>query len=217
MIPSPSTGLLHTNTQYKSPPKNKNALFDFAASGPVLGMVASYIALLIGLQQTAGIETEQLSSLPHIPLQFLQLSSLTSATIETCLGTDVLMSLDPVSDAVALHPLALAGHVGILVNALNLLPTTSTTDGGRMLHALVTRNSLIAKTLPVVMNLVLLLQGFRGYGTSDMIILYWLITSFLHHQIETPCRNNVDTANGLRLPLFVFTTLLALIAINPVV
>ena len=215
MYPSLATGLMHTNTELKSPPKNKNALFDFALSGPMWGMIASWSTLLYGLQLTAGVKSNQVASLPHMPLEFFQLSTLTSATIESFLGTDVLLSLDPVSDNVAIHPLVIAGHVGILVNALNLLPASSgTTDGRRMLTACT--DGLITGGVPAgLVQVFLLVQGFRAWGTSSYLLLYAFLVPLLQHKTDVPCRNNVDPAGGIRPVFFAATTLLALVAISP--
>lgn len=216
MVPSPSTGLLTTNTQIKSPPKNNNALFDFAASGPLLGLAASWSMLLVGLQQTSGVRSDEVASLPHVPFEFFQLSTLTSSTIESFLGTDVLLSLDPVSDNVAVHPLVIAGHVGILINALNLVPNKVTTDGGRMLAALSTKSTgLIALGALLLSPLYLIVQGFRDWGTCNLIMAYWFVTSFFYHPIDIPCRNNFDKADGFRGPLFWLSLALAIIATSP--
>lgn len=215
LIPSPTTGLLNSNTQLKSSPKNNNALYDFAIMGPILGMAASWSALLVGLQLTAGVRSNEMASLPHLPLDFFQLSTLTSATIESFLGTDVLLSLDPVSDNVAVHPLVIAGHIGILLNALNLLPSCRTTDGGRMLLAVNARTGIWAEFLPPLFQLFLLVQGFRGWEACNILLLYFFITSISQHRVEVPCRNDVDPAGGIRLPVFVATTALAVIAMSP--
>ena len=215
MVPSPSTGLLTCNTEIKSAPKNNNALFDFAVSGPALGMAASWGTLLAGLQLTAGIASDQVPFLPHMPLEFFQLSFLTSATIESILGTDVLLSIDPLSNNVAVHPWVIAGHVGILINALNFLPSIPTSDGGRMLEALDTRSGALHEFLYGIFNIFLLIQGARGWGTCNLLIIYWLGASFFQHPVEVPCRNNVDRADGLRLPFFLASTLLATVALSP--
>ena len=172
LVPSISTGLLHSNTQLKSPPKNNNALFDFAIMGPILGLSASWTALLVGLQLTSQVKSSQVASLPHLPLEFFQVSTLTSATIESFLGTDVLLSLDTLSDNVAVHPLVIAGHVGILLNALNLLPTLPTTDGGRMLCAVNGRNGIFFTSLPLLFGLFLNIQGYRGLDACNVLRIF---------------------------------------------
>merc|ERR1711862_1063379 len=133
--------------------------------------------LVYGVQQTSMQVTEsQIAALPRIPLDFLQLSSLTSATIETFLGTDVLLSIDPLAEPdVAVHPLVIAGHVGILINALALLPSRETSDGGRMVRGAFTRNSFAGNVIGFLSFLFLLAQAFRVWRVSGVLSLYLLI------------------------------------------
>ena len=101
-------GLLTTNGPvFLTPPKNNKALFDVAFAGPALGLAASWSTLIYGLALTSEVvNSEVASALPHVALDFLRLSSLTSATVETFLGTDTLLSIDPVAGVglVAVHP-----------------------------------------------------------------------------------------------------------------
>ena len=210
VVPS-NFGIMHTNTQFKNPLPNKNALFDFAAAGSVLGMSASIASLVWGLILTASTKSSEIATLPHVSLDFLKLSALTTAAIESTLGTDVLLSLDPLSDNVAVHPFVLAGHVGILANALNLLPAAKTLDGGRMVKAV---SEIGFGLIKVSILLFLLVQGFRDLQVSNFLLVY---SFFLLFQPEDlPCKNDVDKANGpLRLPLVIATTLLSLVALSP--
>lgn len=189
-------------------------MYDFALSGPLCGLIASWATLLSGLQLTANVKTDQVASLPHMPLEFFQLSALTSATIESFLGTDVLLSIDPLSDNVAAHPLVIAGHVGILVNALNLLPVASTTDGGRMLTAISDGERGFALPNFLIWPYVFI-QGFRVWGISSYLLLYAFLVPSLQHKTDVPCRNDVDVAGGIRAGFCAVTTLLALAAISP--
>lgn len=208
--------MLYTHTQLKSPPKNNKALFDFAFSGPLLGMMTSWGALAYGLLQTVLAKTDQIAALPHIPLDFLKLSCLTSATIESLIGTDVLLSLDPVSEnGVAVHPLVLVGHIGILMNALSLIPSTETSDGGRMLQAVFTKTGTLSTVLPNLFGFFLLVQGFRDWKISGMLILYVFVSEFIVNERDVPCRNNVDPAGAFRLALLVASTLTAVVAVSP--
>ena len=53
---------------------------------------------------------------------FSKLSLVTTATIQSCMGMDALLSIDPLSEPnVAIHPLAVVGHIGISINLMLLL------------------------------------------------------------------------------------------------
>lgn len=220
LFPFRTTGLLYTHTQPTNPPKDNKVLFDFAFSGPLLGMITSWGMLAYGLVQTAIAKQDEIVNFPHIPLDFLKLSCLTSATIESLVGTDVLLSIDPLlQNGVAVHPLVVAGHVGVLINALSLLPVSSTTDGGRMLRAAFPNPSSIGEglaptLLPSLSYIFLLVQGFRDWKVSGMLICYLFISGVVN-QVDVPCRNNIDAAGALRLALVMATTLGALVAVSP--
>eukprot|EP00957_Ditylum_brightwellii_P147434 11226474-Ditylum_brightwellii.AAC.1 len=67
------------------------------------------------------MDAAELSQLPGLPVQLLRSSSLGGGIIEYLLGDDILLSPDPTA-TVSLHPYAIAGFVGIMSNALALLP-----------------------------------------------------------------------------------------------
>ena len=215
LLPSPTTGALGSSTQLLTSPKNNKAFFDVAFSGPLLGGIASLGTLVYGLQQTLQVRSNEIAALPHVPLDFLKLSSLTSATIESLMGTDVLLSIDPPSDNVAVHPMVIAGHVGILVNALALLPTRYTSDGGRMLRGAFSRFSVAVRAAQPLFVLFLVVQAFRDWETSSMLALYLFIGGACDDNVDVPCRNDVDPAGGLRIALFVASALVAAIAVSP--
>ena len=129
-IPSINTGFMGCITPIKTSPKNLNSLFDFAIAGPLLGFSASLASLVYGLQKTvetysAGTTNTALSTLPALPVDFLRSSSLAGGIVEMFLGSGALLSADPANTSIALHPFAIAGYIGIIVNALNLLPIGS--------------------------------------------------------------------------------------------
>ena len=66
------------------------------------------------------------SQLPSLPIQLVRSSSLAGGMVEWLLGDGALLSPDPTA-LIRLHPLAIAGFIGIVSNALNLLPLGSKT------------------------------------------------------------------------------------------
>lgn len=79
--------------------------------------------LWFGLDQTASTELIQSAQLPVLPVEVLQSSALGGGLVELFLGRGVL-DLPPGS-TVPLHPLAISGFVGLMTNALALLPIGS--------------------------------------------------------------------------------------------
>jgi membrane-associated protease RseP (regulator of RpoE activity) len=116
-------------TTFRTPPKNLAAMFDYGISGPLAGMIASIIAIALGSQLTGNVP-----DLPALPLEILRQSTLGGGIIDTFLG-DGTGVLDIPSGAIGteavasmtvnLHPIAVAGYISLLVNALNVLPIGS--------------------------------------------------------------------------------------------
>jgi len=95
-------------------------MYDFAIAGPLAGIAASLFLLISGLGVTASMDMASLSQLPALPASLLHGSALGGGLIETFLGSGV-TSASP-ETVLPLHPFAIAGYVGLLANALALLP-----------------------------------------------------------------------------------------------
>ena len=91
-------------------------MFDFAIAGPLFGLLASFSFFITGLSMTAS--ANDVSAFPALPVYLLKASALCGGFIEFFLGNGVL----EIGPALPLHPYAISGTVGLLVNALALLP-----------------------------------------------------------------------------------------------
>lgn len=88
-------------------------MLDFAIAGPLIGMLTSAVAIVVGSQLTM---TADPSYLPALPLEILRQSTLGGGIINVILGENVLGVPEGAlgSQAVAgmtipLHPVAIAG------------------------------------------------------------------------------------------------------------
>jgi hypothetical protein len=120
LIPSITTGLTGAITPLKSPPPNSKAIFDFAIAGPLAGLALSLVLLLSGLDMTTTMAMN--SQLPVVPVDLVRSSSLGGGLVQYFLGTTAIMPDQGPTAVVQLHPLAIAGVVGCITNALALLP-----------------------------------------------------------------------------------------------
>ena len=125
-IPAPPPllfGTLGAIIRMRSPARDKNSLFDIAAAGPLAGLVVALPALWIGLGW---------SKVGAVP-------SGGSVTFGDSLlmrfMTWLMFGPLPAGHDVFVHPVALAGWVGLFVTALNLFPVGQL-DGGRIAYAL---------------------------------------------------------------------------------
>lgn len=120
MIPSITTGLTGAITPLKSPPPNSKAMFDFAIAGPLAGLALSLVLLLSGLDMTTTMTLN--SQLPVVPVDLVRSSSLGGGLVQYFLGNTAIMPDQGPTAVVQLHPLAIAGFIGCITNALALLP-----------------------------------------------------------------------------------------------
>ncbi|CAB9521628.1 Probable zinc metalloprotease EGY1, chloroplastic [Seminavis robusta] len=212
-VPSLITGVTSTVTQFKEPPKNKEVMFDVALAGPLAGMLASIAALVLGSQLTL---TSDPGLLPALPLDILRQSTLGGGIIDGILGAGAL-SVPPGAEAtdavagmtVSLHPVAVAGYIGLILNGLALLPI-GTTDGGRIAQALFGRGVKTA-----IGNLFLFTVFFIGVLGSDLFLFYFSFLIAFQTGNEIPARNEVDNVSFARVLLATASTVLALLALIP--
>jgi Zn-dependent protease len=122
-IPFPSLiGTIGAFIRIKGPIPNRTALFDIGIAGPIAGFIPSCVAVLTGLALShplifagPGIDVE-----PGFPLAFHIAARL--------------LRLDMPLRSLSLHPIAVAGWVGMFATALNLLPGGQL-DGGHILFS----------------------------------------------------------------------------------
>lgn len=130
-IPAPPPfifGTLGAIIKMRSPARARNSLFDIAAAGPLAGLAIAIPALLVGLAWSRVIPIP-----PGYEGVIFGDSLLMRALVYLTFG--------PIPDGmdVLIHPVGLAGWVGLFVTALNLFPVGQL-DGGRIAYALFGRH-----------------------------------------------------------------------------
>lgn len=186
-IPAFGLPFFGTNVAMKTPPPNVKSLFDFSVSGPVVGILASLTLLLTGLQMTNVADASVSAYFPSLPVALVKSSSLGGTIIETLTGG----ALSPLlgSDSLSLHPFAIAGYIGLLINALNLLPL-GCTDGGKMAHAVFGREgSSVFKTIAA---LAVLVSTFFGSDPNNILLGYFFLGPLGNSDFEIPCRDELE-------------------------
>jgi membrane-associated protease RseP (regulator of RpoE activity) len=198
-IPAPILfGTFGAIIRMRSPARDRNALFDIAAAGPLAGLLVAVPALMLGLAW----------------------SRVVPATGEPSLGgfghslftrLFVYLQLGPVDGmAVMTHPIADAAWVGCFVTALNLFPVGQL-DGGRIAYALSARRH---RALGVATWVVLLVMGALTGAVNWFVwaVLLVLLVGFGH---SPPLDEVTPLTPGRRL-LGVACLLLAALLIPPV-
>lgn len=215
LVPSLGFGLTGGITSLQNPPKDKQALFDFAIAGPLAGMGASIALLVIGMAATSTMDAATYSSLPELPLNIIRQSSLVGGIIDSfspglltvpdaALGTKALQEIN-----IPLHPFAIAGYFGMMVNAANLLPV-GRTDGGRMALTLFGRSGTQLVSFLTFVGMFIL--GLTG---SDLLLFFFSFVVFFQSELEIPQRNEVDDMDFSRVLLATATGVLVLLTLIP--
>jgi membrane-associated protease RseP (regulator of RpoE activity) len=124
-LPIPPLGTMGAIIRMRSPIPNRKVLFDVGVAGPLCGLVVALPILALGLalspvKPLAGVILQEGNSLAYLFLKWLIKGPIPD-------GSDVM-----------LHPMALAGWLGLFVTALNLMPL-SQLDGGHIAYAVLGR------------------------------------------------------------------------------
>jgi membrane-associated protease RseP (regulator of RpoE activity) len=141
---------------------DRRTLFDIAVSGPLAGLVPALVFSIVGLHlsQVVTVHAPHFEMTLGEPILFKALAYLTLGPLKD--GQDI-----------ALHPVAFAGWVGILITALNLTPIGQL-DGGHILYALLLRRAHpIAQLLLVAAMIAVVIFGYWSW--SVMIFLLMLM------------------------------------------
>lgn len=163
-VPFPSLiGTLGAFIRIKSPIRSRAALFDIGIAGPIAGFLPSCAAVLTGLalSHPLMVPNSPSSNEPGFPLAFHAAARLLHVQTP-------LVSL-------SLHPIALAGWVGMFATALNLLPGGQL-DGGHILFALFPRLHRLISLLTVLALIPLTKYFWMGWLLWS--VLLWMTS---HH------------------------------------
>lgn len=177
----------------------RRALFDIGISGPLAGLVPTFIFLIIGLRHSKYIEVPQ---------------DVLAASGEFFYGAPLVFQfladrLVPSSNGTVLRldPMAFAGWVGLLITSLNLIPIGQL-DGGHVLYALLRRKAhRVAK--------------FLLFGGLLLVIFYWhewivmVALLFLLGPIHPPTADDQEPLGTVRIILGWLTLAFILVGFTP--
>ncbi len=196
-----AVGTLGALSQRRSPIPHRKALFDLAIVNSLSGFILIIPILIGGLSLSTVVPLEETSTLnlqaqdPRISLFFALLAKLV-------LGA----SLTP-EMGIQLHPLAVAGCVGLFITAINLIPIGQL-DGGHIVHAVFGQKMAIAVG-QVTRILALLFSLIHPY------FWIWTIIMWLIPLIDQPALNDVTELDNGRDCLGLVAIALLIVIILP--
>ncbi|MDH6097554.1 site-2 protease family protein [Anabaenopsis sp. FSS-46] len=171
--------------QMRSPVPHRKALFDVSIAGPLAGFVITLPILLWGLVNSELVPLTDQAGLFNPEALNPKSSILLALLSKLALGSQLTST-----SAINLHPLAIAGFLGLIVTALNLMPVGQL-DGGHIVHAMFGQRT--AMVIGQISRLLLLLLSLVQSG-----FLLWAIILFLIPLIDEPALNDVTELDNKR-------------------
>ena len=188
--------------QMRSPVPTRKALFDVAVAGPLGGIIIAIPLLFWGLSLSEIVPLTNQSSLLNFQALNPQFSFFLSIVAKLALGSNLIAG-----KAIHLHPLAVAGYVGIIVTALNLMPVGQL-DGGHIVHAMYGQ-----KTAIIIGQLTRLFMFILALVQPDFLL--WAIILLLMPVSDQPALNDVTELDNKRDLLGLFSLALLLSILLP--
>ncbi|MEN8097951.1 MAG: site-2 protease family protein [Chloroflexota bacterium] len=181
--------------------RDRRALLDIGAAGPLAGFVVALPVLFIGLSLSP---LQQVGACPEGMICWSEGNSILYSLAKLIMfnqpvpgnGMDVMM-----------HPLALAGWAGMLVTAMNLLPVGSL-DGGHIAYALLGEKARLLY-YPVLIGLVGL--GFIWNGWW-----FWAVMVFFFGQARSKPLDDVSPVDSKRALVGIVTLALLILTFVPI-
>jgi len=183
-IPFPHLiGTMGAVIKHRGPIPSRTTLFDVAVAGPIVGLVASVLVIIIGL------------SLPPIPVPQDSLFTIQlSLPILFTIIADFVGGYDP---EMVIHPVVFAGWVGMLVTTLNLIPAGQL-DGGHMMRAILgPRSAYVSAIMPLILLSISMYIFFILHRNGTMW-LFWgiLIALFASSGHPQPLEDSDSISRG---------------------
>jgi Predicted membrane-associated Zn-dependent proteases 1 len=189
--------------QMRSPFPHRQALFDISIVRVLSGFIISLPLLILGLSQSTVVPFD-----PKIS-GFLNFESLNPSFsfLLTVLSKFILGAGLTSEHAINLHPVAIAGYLGLIITAFNLIPIGQL-DGGHIVHAM-----LGQKTSLIIGQVARFLILILGLIHSEFLIFALLL--FFFPLQDEPALNDVSELNNIRDIIGLSTLGLLLLIILP--
>jgi membrane-associated protease RseP (regulator of RpoE activity) len=171
--------------QIRSPVPNRKALFDVSIAGPVAGLIVTLPLLIWGIAHSEVVPLSDQSGL-------LSFDSLTPnfSLLLTLIGKLTLGDALTAQNAIDLHPVAIAGYLGLIVTAFNLMPVGEL-DGGHIVHAMFGQRAALG-----IAQIVRLLMLILALIHRELWV--WALLLFFMPMRDQPALNDVSELDNTR-------------------
>ncbi len=186
----------------RSPMPHRKALFDVSIAGPLAGFIITIPLLMWGLANSEIVSLPEKTGLLNPNALNPKYSILLALLAKLALGSEL-----TVKSALNLHPVAVAGLLGLIVTALNLMPVGQL-DGGHIVHAMFGQRTAVI--IGQTARFLLLLFSFIREE-----FLLWAILLLFVPLIDEPALNDVTELDNKRDFLGLIAMAILLLIILP--
>lgn len=186
----------------KSPTPNRKALFDVAIAGPLGGFVVTIPVLIWGLALSDVVDISKSTSILNFEALNPRFSCLFAILTKMALGSNFIPNT-----AIALSPMAIAGFIGLIITALNLMPIGQL-DGGHIVHAMFGQGKGI-----IIGQITRLLMFVLAFIHQEFLL--WAIILFFMPVADQPALNDVTELDDKRDFLGLISLALLVIILLP--
>ncbi|QLE55711.1 site-2 protease family protein [Nostoc sp. TCL26-01] len=188
--------------QMRSPIPNRKALFDVSIAGPIAGFIATLPLIMWGLAHSDVVSLTDKTGLLNPDALNPRYSILLALLAKLALGTAL-----TAKSAIDLHPIGVAGFLGLIVTALNLMPVGQL-DGGHIVHAMFGQRT--AMFIGQIARLLLLLLSL-----VQPEFFVWAIILLFIPLVDEPALNDVTELDSKRDILGLLAIALLVIIVLP--
>ncbi|MEA5462758.1 site-2 protease family protein [Leptothoe sp. PORK10 BA2] len=186
----------------KSPAPNRRALFDLGLTGPLAGFMVSLPILIWGVAHSQVVPLTAESGLFNFQSLDPKGSILLALLSKWVLGGS--LQLDQALD---LHSVAIAGCLGLVLTALNLMPVGQL-DGGHIVHAMYGRWGGAA-----IGNIARVLVAAMAFIQSAYLL--WALLLIFMPSRDDPALDDISELDGVRDVLGLMAMALLVLIILP--
>ncbi|OZH55713.1 peptidase M50 [Hydrocoleum sp. CS-953] len=169
----------------KSPVPNRKSLFDVSIAGPIAGLIVTIPLLIWGLSNSDIVPLSEKSGILSIDSLNPTFSFLLAVLSKLALGAELTYD-----KGIDLHPVAVAGYIGLVVTAYNLMPIGQL-DGGHIVHAMFGQRT--GMVIGQISRFLLLILAF-----INKEFLFLAIFLFLLPLVDEPALNDVSELDNKR-------------------
>ena len=185
LIPIPFfLGTLGAFVQRRSPLPHRKALFDIAIAGPLAGFIVTLPILYYGLTLSTVVPLGE-NNLFNFSALNPNLSFFFALVAKLALGSQLQPEM-----AIALHPMAISGYLGLILTAFNLMPVGQL-DGGHIVHAVFGQRMAVA--IGQIARFVAII-----FAVINPAFWVWTIILWFMPLLDRPALNDITELDNLR-------------------